>query len=147
MKTDKLTNLKNYKEIPPEVMNILTSGALNTGRYDISKNVYINVEEYTTKHIEDAKFESHEKYIDVQIILSGIEDIYYTNVNNNLTVSEPYSNDKDIAFYSNKVEKYDKVTLDGTNFVILYPQDAHAPQVAFNNIAQNVKKAVIKIRV
>lgn len=147
MITDKLINLKKYNEIPPEAIEILASGDICTGRHNINKDVYINVEEYTTKHIEDAKFESHDRYIDVQIILSGVEDIYYTDVNNNLTVSEPYSKEKDITFYSNNVKEYNKVTLDGTNFVILYPQDAHAPQAAFNDTPQNVKKAVIKIHV
>ena len=144
MITDKIENLKNYKEIPTDAINKFLSGIQN-GKHIISDNCYINVEEYTTKDIVNAKFEAHKNYIDVQILLNGKEDIYYTDVNDNLTVQIPYDENKDIMFYSDSVNSYNKVTLDGSNFVLLYPTDAHAPQVATTTPPEKVKKVVIKI--
>ena len=145
MITDKLSNIRDYKIIPPEAIDKIVSG-ISIGRHNISDSCYINVEEYTTKAVSDAKFEAHKKYIDVQILLSGTEDIYYTVTKNLKNIQTPYNEERDIMFYSENVTNYDKVTLDGTNFVILEPEDAHAPQAAHDNKQQNVKKVVIKIR-
>ena len=145
MITDSFDNLKQYKEIPPEAIEFMALGGISCGKHILSGKCFINIEEYETKHIQDARYESHRNYIDVQILLSGKEELYYTDIKN-LTTDIPYSKEKDIEFYKDPVAG-DKVVLDGTNFILLYPQDAHAPQVALNNKPQNVKKAVIKIRV
>ena len=59
----------------------------------------------------------------------------------------PYSEERDITFYKDDVESADYVTLDGTNFVLVYPHEAHAPQVSLPKGVSVVKKAVAKIRV
>ena len=146
MITDILANIRLYKDIPSEAIDFLTSEGVSCGKHIISDKVYINVEEYTTKIISDAKFESHKDYIDVQIVLNGSEKLYYTDIDN-LSVDTPYSKERDIMFYADNVMGADKVILDGSNFIILYPQDAHAPQVAYNNVPGKVKKAVIKIKI
>ena len=142
---DKLENLKLYDVIPHEAIEFMASEDIACGKYILSDKVYINVEEYNTKMITDARFEAHKDYIDVQIVLFGKEELYYTNITD-LTVEVPYSKERDIMFYSNSVEGANRVVLDGTNFIILYPQDAHAPQVAYENNSGKVKKAVIKSR-
>jgi len=40
----------------------------------------------------------------------------------------------------------DFVTLDGTNFMMIYPHEAHAPQVVSESIS-TVKKVVVKVKV
>ena len=45
---------------------------LEIKRYDIDgDNLYAPVSEYLTKNEEDAKFEAHQKYIDIQYVVSG----------------------------------------------------------------------------
>lgn len=143
---DKLENLKLYDVIPHEAIEFMASEDIASGKYVLSDKVYINVEEYNTKIISDARFEAHKDYIDVQIVLSGKEELYYTDITG-LTVDVPYSKERDIMFYSDEVENAEHVILDGTNFIILYPQDAHAPQVSYKNNISRVKKAVIKIKI
>jgi hypothetical protein len=49
---------------------------IEVGKYEIDgKNVFANVQEYNSK--EEAKFESHDNYIDVQYILKGNEMMYW----------------------------------------------------------------------
>ena len=146
MKQDKLENLKLYKEIPSEAIKFIASGVFPCGRYVLSDKVYVNIEEYDSKYIKDARFESHKNYIDVQIVLEGAEELYYTDIKG-LTVEVPYSEDRDIMFYKDDVSSSDNILLDGSNFIILSPDDAHAPQVCVNNQPQKVKKMVIKIKV
>lgn len=148
MITDKLENISLYRQIPEYALDFINKLSLDTepGRYQLSGEDFANVEIYTTKNVSDTKFESHKNYIDIQLLLSGKELIYINSVSG-LNVSVPYNKDKDIVFYSNSVEDADFVSLDGTNFIMLYPHEAHAPQAAFNNIPSEVKKVVVKLRV
>ena len=147
MIVDKLENIANYSEIPADAVNFIRelTDDIKLGKYNIGVSNYANVESYITKNIDDAKFESHKNYIDIQILLSGKERIYVGSVND-MTISVPYSLEKDIMFYDEAVEPYDYITLGDSNFVMLFPHEAHAPQVAVLNPSE-VKKVVVKIKI
>lgn len=148
MITDKIENAIMYCEIPFEAREFLTNLTSNieVGKVILNDSVYANVEKYVTKNVNDAKFEAHEKYIDIQVLLKGAEYIYFTD-KSKLTVKESYDNSRDIVFYGEDVEKYPKIKLDGSNFVMLFPHEAHAPQVSVNSNNSEVKKVVVKIKV
>ena len=78
MITDKIENATMYSEIPHEAIifleklaNNLKTGkfTLNYGKITLDNDIYVNVEKYTTKYLNDAKFEAHKKYIDIQLLL------------------------------------------------------------------------------
>ncbi len=115
---------------------------LSVGRTDISEDVYVAVSEYTTKDPEDALFESHEKYIDLQYIISGQEYIGLTN-DQNIPVSSPYNAEKDIAFYNFSGGKL--LTATPSCYFIFFPDDFHRPCIKIDE-KSTVKKIVIKIR-
>lgn len=146
MITDKLINIDRYKYFPEVVINFIKNLSLDitSGKHILGDGIYANVEEYNTKNINIAKYESHNEYVDIQILLSGQEYIYYTDINL-LNTDIPYDFKKDITFYCDVV-KGQNILLDGSNFVTLYPNEAHAPQIAVNNEPQNVKKVVIKVK-
>lgn len=147
MIVDKISKVLNYAEIPEHAVKFIAglSPEIEVGRYVLSEFDYANVEVYNTKNIEDAKFESHNDYIDIQILVTGSERIYYTNTKG-LTTGVSYDKERDIEFYADNLIGKDYVTLNGTNFVMLFPHEAHAPQVSINNDCQSVKKVVLKIR-
>lgn len=144
---DKIENLTLYSQIPLEAVKLLQnlSSGTETGRYELNDGNYVNIETYNTKPLSDAKFESHRKFIDIQLLLSGKERIYVKPLKE-LSALAPYNAQKDIIFYSDNVEAADYITLDSTNFVMLFPHEAHAPQAACSG-AVSVKKVVAKIRV
>lgn len=148
MIVDKIEKLKLYKEIPGEVVQFLSELDINNiklGKRVLSDCIYVNIEEYNTKNIEVANFESHDKYIDIQLLLKGSENIYYAS-RDNLSIKVPYDETRDIAFYSDSIQSYPCVKLDGTNFMMIYPHEAHAPQVSSGNFSQKVLKVVVKIK-
>lgn len=148
MIVDKIEKLKLYKEIPSEVVQFLSELDINNiklGKRVLSDCIYVNIEEYNTKDIEVASFESHDKYIDIQLLLKGSENIYYAS-RDNLSVKVPYDETRDIAFYSDSIQGYPYIKLDGTNFMMIYPHEAHAPQVSSGNFSQKVLKVVVKIK-
>lgn len=144
---DKIEKILLYSQIPNYVCGFLKTLSKDTpcGRYDLSETDYVNVETYSTKLISEAKFETHDNYIDIQLLLAGKERIYLES-RNGLLEANPYNTEKDITFYTNGLENSDYVTLNGSNFVMIYPHEAHAPQVSWNEESNIVKKAVFKIK-
>lgn len=117
--------------------------SLECCRYEIDgNNVYLSLQQYQTKMQEICKTEAHKDYIDIQIVVSGEENIGYANILNTSKNTE-YDSVKDIEFLNGEVD-FIKATPD--NFFILFPQDAHMPSVAITHPVE-VKKAVFKIKV
>lgn len=143
---DKLENISNYNAVSQRVIDFLMSltPEIETGRYEIDETSYANIDVYDTKMPENCKFEAHKKYIDIQMLLSGTEELDYTLVDG-LKVFQEYDAQKDIMFFENPDRIIDKVILQPEKFAIIYPHEAHKPQMTFGNSPQNVKKVVVKI--
>ena len=119
---------------------------IEDGRYEIDGDkIYANVESYTTRDYENTRFESHRKYIDIQYMISGVEEMEVTEIQN-LQIEEAYDTDRDVAFYksSSKGERY-RIT-DG-QYLIFYPKDAHRPCITAGKLPVKVQKMVIKVAV
>ena len=115
---------------------------LSVGRIDLNENVYVTVSEYETKNPEDAKFESHRKYIDLQYLLEGEELIGHTNPHD-LEIISPYSEEKDIAFY--EYDGGEILKASASNYFIFFPDDAHRPCLHPGK-KNTVRKIVVKIK-
>ncbi len=118
---------------------------LENGRYDISgDDIYVNIQDYNTKPKENGLWEAHRKYIDIQYIIEGSEYIGTGEIENFVT-EESYNAERDVEFL--KTDKpQDFIRMNGGDFMILFPQDVHMPQISIENSVY-VKKAVIKVSV
>ena len=148
MIVDNLDILYEYNVVPAEVLEFIDKLTVTTpdGRYEITDQIYANIESYLRKSPLEATLESHRKYIDLQFVISGTERIVYTNIDG-LEPRTKYDHVNDIIFYKNPKTEVGSVYLNGRNFVIFFPQDAHAPQITTLALQNNVKKVVIKIAV
>lgn len=146
MITDKLENIGKYKQIPAKVRKFLKNIPDTCGRYSLAGEDFANIEEYETKAHKDCYFETHKKYADVQILLKGKERLDYTD-EFGLDVKTFYNEEKDIAFWFNSKKESASVYLDGTNFVLLMPDEAHRPQMNYGNKSEKVRKLVVKIKI
>ena len=135
MIVDKIENISIYNNIPVVAVKFINSLNKNIqlGRYELENGVLPMSKNMKQKLIEKAKFEAHNDYVDIQILLQGNENIFITD-KNILTVSEPYDKDRDICFYSDKFDSSMPIMLDSSNFVVIFPHEAHAPQVSINEI-------------
>lgn len=112
------------------------------GKYEIDgENVFCNVQVYDTKPREEQKYEAHHDYADIQIVLQGEESVLWAP-QKGLTVVKPYETDYEL--YALDKDPTDVVLKPG-RFVVLFPQDAHAPCTVHGSI-QKVRKAVIKVK-
>ncbi len=111
------------------------------GKYEIDgSNVYALVQQYETKLKEKGRWEAHRRYLDVQYVFKGVEQIGYANLEQ-LQGGE-YDEAKDFWTLSGEGDFF--VVRAGT-FVILAPQDGHMPGIAVSS-PQPVKKIVVKVR-
>ncbi|MDO3626293.1 YhcH/YjgK/YiaL family protein [Mucilaginibacter sp. BT774] len=112
------------------------------GKYPIDgDNAYAMISAGPPKKLEDVKWESHRKYIDLQYVISGKVRLGIASVAK-ATVTEPYSDSRDAANY-NVVGKY--LIATPKEFFLFFPQDAHRPDIKIAG-TDSLKKLVIKIR-
>lgn len=115
---------------------------LEPGKYPIDgDNAYATISLGPPKRMEDVKWESHRKYIDLQYVIIGKINIGVSPVSA-AKVIEDYNENRDAANYS--VEgKY--LTATPREFFLFFPQDAHRPDIKVEG-CDTLKKLVIKIR-
>ena len=104
--------------------------------------MFVNIMSYDSRPLEQCRFESHQKYVDLQYTIRGTEGIEYADING-LETDGLYCSDSDLQFY-----RPPKITstlaIEGNTFVIFFPNDAHRPQIALGKPAP-LKKLVVKI--
>lgn len=107
-------------------------------RVDVNDNFYYSVQSYDTRPTEECKLESHRKYIDIQVMISGEESMDIADISR-LTLKEEYNEEKDVMFW-NIPTRMSKTTLLSGDCIVLYPETAHRG-------AQNIEetKHVLKI--
>jgi biofilm protein TabA len=109
-------------------------------------DLFAGVNSYQTKPRDIAKLETHRKYVDIQVLLSG-EEIIEVFEKQGLTVSSPYNPEKDAEFYHVPAKPCATITLKPGQFAVFFPEDAHMPSVMTGSSPQPVKKVVIKVAV
>lgn len=145
---DKVENIDKYSGIPEEVVKFVKAVTKYdfAGHYDFCDDTFANIDEYETKTFDNCKFEAHRNYIDIQLILDGVERLDFMPIDG-LKVSEEYDAERDVMFFENPKELSDSVILSVGKFALIYPHEAHKPQIAIDNKPVKVKKAVVKIPV
>ncbi|MDX2195640.1 MAG: YhcH/YjgK/YiaL family protein [Cytophagales bacterium] len=149
MITDLVSHIHIYKSLSPNLASAIhwlqntDLQNLPVGEVAIKeKDIYAIVSAYNTKAMTEGKWEAHLKYIDIQYVISGNEQIGYSPMNEEYMIVKPYQDDKDYALYEVKNGKFFDAA--PSNFYIFMPQDVHMPGI---EILQKcaVKKLVIKV--
>ncbi len=141
---DTLDNLEKYASLNPlfaqaiEYLKNTDLNALEIGKIKLQgDDLVVNVNQTSPKVKEDAKLETHNKFIDIQIPLSGDEVMGYTP-GNDLPEAE-YNAEKDVTFFEGLSESY--FAVKPGMFAIFFPQDGHAPGIT----ETGVKKIIVKV--
>jgi biofilm protein TabA len=150
MIVDLMTNLSVYHSVHQAIAWIADYvqthdvTTLPLGKIALRDGIDLIREDYSSKPAETCQFETHEKYADLQWVLSGTEAIGYANkAKTTYTVTQSYSKEKDVEKQS--VEQYSTITLHANQFAIVFPGELHMPKIAVGE-SQPIQKAVFKIR-
>ena len=148
---DRLENLSRYAGVLPGVREIAeflskyAASAPENGRHELNGDkLFVNVQSYGTKAFDPGKLEYHRKYIDIQLLFSGRESIYYSPLDGLETVSG-YSGQSDCGLDRlPSPEAGTELELVPGCFAVFFPEEGHMPGVGDGGKAV---KAVVKIAV
>jgi biofilm protein TabA len=111
-----------------------------TGRYEIDgEHVYAIVAREPGHRKEDEQLEIHEKYIDIQLVLAGTDEMGWKPRSSCKYPSTAYDQASDIQFFADEPDAWLPVR-SGT-FAIFFPEDAHMPLIS----SETIHKVVVKV--
>ena len=129
-----------------EYLSRLEPAQLTPGRTPIiGDDVYATASKYATRAPEASRFEVHQKYIDLQYLVSGQETIGFCPSVEGLSLIEPYNPQRDIAFYAAPAS-YTRLEMHAGQVAILRPGQAHMPNCHLDGV-HDVVKVVVKVNV
>ena len=144
-----LKNLSKYSSIIPHsqeifrYLNAVNISSLENGKIQIEgESAFVLIQEYMTRRESEKRWESHRKYIDIQIVLEGQEFMDYSP-SAVLTPQDDYSEENDIIFYRDDSQGHGRLFVPQDHFCIFFPGEAHKPGLHVSREVA-IKKAVIK---
>jgi biofilm protein TabA len=113
---------------------------LPVGRYEIDgERVYAMVSKDSGRKKEDALLEAHEKYIDIQLILAGTDEMGWKPGSLCTQLSGEYDGKTDVRFFADEPDVW--LSTRGGAFAVFFPEDAHMPLISSGQI----HKVVVKV--
>ena len=147
---DKYENKDLYVGIHPkfakcfEYVEEYMKNPVPAGTYEIEgRDLYVMVQDSETRL--EGFLETHKKYIDVQVLISG-EEMVYCDWGYGLETETPYNEEKDFEFFKDREDKIEFVFAGG-EFMILFPHDAHKPAMIYGDKQTVCKKLVFKVKI
>ena len=145
---DNIANIDKYACLHPRFakafafVKSLNLETLEAGqKFEIDgKDIHASVSAKDGLKAEDAKFEAHNNYFDIQVCPSRSETIGWSPRDMVQEIKTPYNTEKDVTFFADKPLTY--FQLNAGWFAIFYPEDVHAPMIGQGEI----KKLVVKIK-
>lgn len=145
---DSLNNTAAYEGLHPlfkkafDYIKETDFSSIEAGKTELDGNkLIVNIASIFGKTKEEAAIETHNKYIDIQLPLMGVEKIGWKAGSELKEVSVPYSDEKDITFYIDRPTAFTKIYPG--QFAIYFPEDGHAPGIGQGAI----KKVIVKVLV
>ena len=145
---DTLSNIDRYASLHPlfpRAIAFIRSTDLNSlaaGIHPIIEDqLFVIVEEAQGRSRTEAKLECHRKYIDIQLVLEGTDEMGWKPLADCTKPVSDYSTEKDIRFFYDTADSW--ISTPANAFCIFFPDDAHAPLVSTGKI----RKLVFKIAV
>lgn len=144
---DSLKNSAQYEALHPRfktVFDYIKShdlASMECGRYSIdSDDVFVVIQEWELRDKSQARLELHRKYIDIQVVLQGDDEVFgWSEKKDCLKPEAEFDEQKDVQFFTDVPQCFYSVAKG--QFSILYPEDGHAPMLGEGF----VKKCIFKI--
>ncbi len=144
---DKLENIRFYEAMLPDLETGLAKIAElgespELGRYEFDGG-YLLVQSGETTPMEEGTFEAHRRYIDVQILRGGAEEMAWKPLSE-LTTEVPYDEIKDAERLNGTRENH--MLISAGMFYAAFPSDGHKPG-AHTDTPHKYDKIVMKLPV
>ncbi len=115
---------------------------MECGRIEIDgDNLYINLCTPESKKATEQVHEVHREYIDVHFLIEGEETIGCSIIDDMKELVHDYDPKGDAYLYADMATNY--IKMKPGDFLIVYPEDPHAPLIGEGRI----KKAIAKVKI
>ena len=118
-----LKGIAYLRELTPETFLGLTEGRAETIVID-PDTLFANNQRYRTKPRNQARFEGHRRYIDLQFVVDGCETLLTGSITDCRKETD-YDAENDVQFFT--TDLFSSIALKKNMLCILYPDDIHAP--------------------
>lgn len=114
--------------------------AFAAGRHAVAGDeLYVSIDHKDGRGREGARLEAHKTYIDIQMTLSGDEEIGWTPLERCERPDGAFSTERDIVFFGDRPDVW--LAVPPGRFAIFFPEDAHAPLGGRGAL----RKAIVKV--
>ena len=148
---DLLLNIRSYQALNRGFLRAIDFlegadlKALPVGRYEIDgERVYAMVSRENGRKKEDSQLEVHERYIDIQLVLSGTDNMGWKPLKNCIRPVSDFDRDEDIGLFYDEPNVF--IPVGPGYFVIFTPEDAHMPLIGDGEIHKIVVKVAANYR-
>ncbi|MEO6221146.1 MAG: YhcH/YjgK/YiaL family protein [Ginsengibacter sp.] len=147
---DNLSNAEKYFCLHPlfvKAFEYIRSQNLQTieaGKFEIDGDnlkAIVSDKQGMTNEESVAKFECHNKNIDIQLCINGKERVGWKPRNTCSQQKGEYNPEKDVVFYNDPPDMYFQLT--NNQFAIFFTEDVHVPMIGEGVI----KKMVVKVKI
>ena len=121
--------------------------SLENGSYDVDYNgIKMNVGKYFTKKENDKFWESHKRYLDVQIMIDGSERVAFNDIRN--MKEKSFYPERDLVILEGN--KLFDIVIENGDVLVFFPNDVHKPELDIldsenEEECENKKKIVTKV--
>jgi YhcH/YjgK/YiaL family protein len=116
--------------------------AMAPGKHAVQgEQLFAIVEACQGRTREEAKLECHRRYIDIQLVLEGVDEMGWKPVADCVEPATDYDAARDIRFFNDTPSSW--ITTPPGAFCIFFPEDAHAPLVSSGHIRKVVMKVAV----
>ena len=143
---DRLDQIQQYAALHPSFekafafLHATDLACLAPGKHDIDgQRIYAIVARDPGRLREEARLEAHRRYIDIQCVLSGTDNMGWKNRSLCKMPHVPYDAEKDAELFSDPPDAW--ISVGPGAFAMFFPDDAHAPLVG----AGEIHKVIVKI--
>jgi biofilm protein TabA len=145
---DILARGRRYRSLHPsfarafEFLTATDLQSLAPGRHEIDgERMFVSIDHVEGRGHERARLEVHRKYIDIQVTIDGTDEIGWMAMADCRNLSGPFLTDRDVGFFDDRPLTW--IALPPGQFVLFFPDDAHAPLAGKGLI----RKAIVKVLV
>lgn len=112
---------------------------------ELAGGVFVMEQAYESKVRAEGFFESHRKYIDVQIVLEGQETMELADITT-IAARGDYNPEKDLLLYEDHPAA-SLLRMYPGQAAVFFPEDVHMPSLRIGTEAVVMRKCVVKVPV
>ncbi len=130
---DDLKNFDMYAKLSPEAWKLVkefiptVNADTPKGRRQLDGDmVMADVNFYPTAPASEGRMEDHRRYVDIQVVVSGHEELYLAKCDAGELLEDGYEA-KDCSFYTYVPEKSCPMSMTEGKFMVIFPGEGHMP--------------------